>query len=121
MELSDKQVATAAQAAILNAISGEDRDVLITEAIGDIFKVRKSENYPYDEISVMRDVFRSVVSGLAREEVRKVMEKDEAIRGRITDVVTASLEKALEDGELVDSIARLIGDSFSKAAEKAGW
>ena len=118
MQLSDKQVETAAQAAILNAITAEERTELVSEAISKLFKREKATRYPHTESSKMMEVFERAVWDVAREAVKTEFEKPE-LREKVSEVVSVALVKAFEDqDDLVNSIASLISSSFAKAAEE---
>lgn len=94
------------QKAIVEKLTSENRDELISKAIQDLI-IPKTDSY--GKQSVINRLFKDAVENIAREYIHKSLSEDPKFRKAITDLFQNVLDKVFNNDEnrekLADSLA----------------
>ena len=108
MQITDEQVRAIVAKSILDALPQEQREKMLERAIVSIITPPKKDEYGHygqAKRSDLEQQFEMAARLQVQEIVRELVGKDETIRTRIREVVTAALTKALASEKLVDALA----------------
>jgi hypothetical protein len=103
-------------AAILEKMSQEQRDLLIQQALASLLQA-PPDSYGKKQPTKMEDLFREATYGAARDIVKEILASDTALKEKLAVACRDALTRALNNDELVTSIASLFSQIFAKAAE----
>lgn len=115
MQITDEQVRAIVAKSILDALPEAQRAEMLQKAIASILTPAK-ESYSYGRNqprSVLEEQFQSATAEQVREIVRELVSADDGLKGRIREVVTAAVTKALASDALVDTLAQGILNAFT--------
>ena len=113
LNLPDEQMREIVSAAILQTVTAENRDALITQAIASLF-APNSSGYGSKQ-SPLQDAFNSAVFAKARQIVIEVLDLDETLNNKIKAIIVEAAEKALSDekrDDMINSMASAIAAGF---------
>ena len=116
MQITDEQVRAIVAKSILDALPQEQRENMLEKAIVSNITPPKDNGHNYygsKKSSDLEDQFQMAAREQVRDIVRGLVEKDEAVKGRIREVVSAALTKALASDKLVDTLADGILEAFT--------
>ena len=116
MQITDEQVRAIVAKSILDALPEAQRAEMLQKAITSILTPAKPTGYSFDRSpprSVLEEQFQSATADQVREIVRGLVAADEGLKGRIREVVTAAVTKALASETLVDTLAQGILNAFT--------
>ncbi len=116
MQITDEQVRAIVAKSILDALPEAQRAEMLQKAIASIITPAKPSGYSYERNpprSVLEEQFQSATTEQVREIVRGLVASDEGLKGRIREVVTAAVTKALASETLVDTLANGILNAFT--------
>ena len=115
MQITDEQVRNIVAKTILDALPEAQRAEMLQKAIASILTPAK-ESYAYGRTpprTILEEQFQSATAEQVRLIVRDLVATDEVLKGRIREVVTAAVTKALASETLVDTLAQGILHAFT--------
>jgi len=114
LNLPDDQMREIVSAAILQTVTAENRDTLITEAIANLLRPNSS-GYG-SKTSLLQEAFNFAVNQKARQILTEMLNTDEKIKAQVSGVIAKAAEKAFNEErkeQMIDSMARAIATAFS--------
>lgn len=108
LSLNDDQLKTVISGAVLQAITPESRDKLLSEALSSLLKAGSSD---YDKKSPLQRAFDHAIADIAREMVTKQFSEDQAVRQKVGDLVAEAVTRVL-DGDR-EKIVKKMSESLT--------
>lgn len=100
--------------AILDGMTPEDRNQLITGAVKDF--ISKADNSKYGlKTTPLEDAFSFAVREVARETIKSKIENDSQLRSQITASVATAIERAFtgeNEGKMIDAMTDAVSAAF---------
>jgi hypothetical protein len=117
MNLNDEAIKAAVIKAVIDTLSGEKREEIISAAIRsllDVEEVPKPGSH-YDKIkrTKLEGFFQDATWSFAREFIREQITKDETIRARLRELTLRVVDKCLESN--TEDIANAMAAAMAKA------
>ena len=112
IDIPKDQLSQIVSAAILNAITPENKEVLIKEAIAALIEPKKDSVYRHGPPrSALQDAFENAVRLIACDIVREELKVNEPLRGQIKRLVQDAMDRVMSADRypsLVDRLAESI-------------
>jgi hypothetical protein len=113
LNLPDDQMREIVSAAILQTVTAENRDTLITEAIANLLRPKEARYGP--KTSLLQEAFDFAVNEKARQILTEMLDTDQKIKAQVSDIIAKAAEKAFNEErkeQMIDSMARAIATAF---------
>lgn len=111
IKLTDEQLKGAVSEAVVAAISQQDRQTLLREAVQ--YLLEKDPN-GYDKLSPIQRAFRGAIDSAARDACKKAVEDNQELQAEIAKMIAEAVTRAIGSTEarqkLVENLADKIGD-----------
>ncbi len=114
IDVKDDQMQTLVAKAFLDILTQEKRDELLQNAIKSLFEKEKSDRYGYGSTSKLTALFADAARDVARDQVKAMMETDEAFIAQIRSMFAEAAEKTF----VGESRAKLV-EAFASSMQKA--
>ena len=114
--LDPDSLSTLVQKAILDSITPEARNKLVTDAIAELLAVQPKDHYGLGGKSKLMEAFDSAIHIAARQLVTEQIKNDPQVQAQIQDLVSAPIA-AICDGNydgLPEKIGAAIGDGVAE-------
>lgn len=119
IQVDDATMRDVVSAAILKTMTDDSRAMLVQNAVKSLLEPPLGTgHYDADKRSRIQRLFDEVMYGYAREEIAKALKDDDAIRGKLRELVAKGLEKLMTDTESVDAFASGLAAVFRKAGDR---
>lgn len=108
INLNDEHLTAVVSASILQALTGEAREALITNAIKDLLTKSSSGYGGGDQRSELQKIFSRSVEMVATNIVRKSLEEDENFNAKIKTLISEVTERFFDETQraaLVETLA----------------
>jgi pyruvoyl-dependent arginine decarboxylase (PvlArgDC) len=113
LNLPDDQMREIVSAAILQTVTAENRDALITSAIASLL-APNSSGYGGRE-SPLQVAFNLAIQQTARQIVKEMLDTDEQIKAVVEEIIISAAKKAFSSEKkdtMIDSMANAIAEGF---------
>ena len=113
LNLPDDQMREIVSAAILQTVTAENRDALITAAISSLLKPNSS-GFGAKE-SPLQAAFNSAIHQKAKQIVTEMLDADEQIKTALENIIISAAKKAFsaeKKNDMIDSMASAIAAGF---------
>jgi hypothetical protein len=115
LNLPDDQMREIVSAAILQTVTVENRDALITEAIANLIAPTPSGFGGRKPISPLQEAFNGAVHDKARQLVTEMLNSDHTFSTKVNAVITEAVLKAFNDEKrdvMINAMAHAIANAF---------
>ena len=103
MNLDDATMKAAVAKAVIDTLTPEKREELLTNAVQHILSAKESSNY--NSPTLIQGAFNSAVAAVARETAMEQITKDPEVKAKI-------------EGLIKDAWAKVTGEEYSSVVEK---
>lgn len=114
LNLNDEQLRAAVAGAIIQTLTQEKREELISHAVQALLTpppTRNSWDKPLP--SPIQQAFDVAVENVAREVAKEQVRSDPALRARLAELITKAVERLMNSDEVLDRLAQAFGAAIA--------
>lgn len=115
IKLTDEQWSGIVGAAVLQAVTPENRDTLIKEALANLLTPKSVGGYGSRATSPLQDAFSQAMHRHAYEEISRLLKEDPEIIANLQAVIRTAIVKMLENEEVIGGFAKVAVSAFEKS------